>query len=79
MASRHGAETFDLTDTVVDELRDRTDGRGADSVVDAVGLEAHGNPGVKFTQNALGCYLTRSPRSSWIRPAWIDSLRRMPR
>lgn len=54
MAERHGIETFDLTDTVVDELRDLTDGRGADSVVDAVGLEAHGNAGVEFVQKAVG-------------------------
>ena len=54
MAERHGIETFDLTDTTVDELRDLTDGRGADSVVDAVGLEAHGNAGVEFVQKAVG-------------------------
>ena len=54
MAERHGVETFDLTDTIVDELRDLTEGRGTDAVVDAVGLEAHGNPGVKFAQKAVG-------------------------
>ncbi|CAH0190618.1 zinc-dependent alcohol dehydrogenase [Microbacterium sp. Bi121] len=54
MAERHGILTYDLTDTVVEELRDLTDGRGADSVVDAVGLEAHGAPGVKFAQQAIG-------------------------
>lgn len=54
MAERHGILTYDLTDTVVDELRDLTDGRGADSVVDAVGLEAHGQAGVKFAQQAVG-------------------------
>lgn len=54
MAERHGIETFDLTDTVVDELRDLTEGRGADAVVDAVGLEAHGNPGVKSAHDAIG-------------------------
>ncbi|MGV2900476.1 alcohol dehydrogenase catalytic domain-containing protein [Microbacterium sp. AGC62] len=54
MAERHGIETFDLTDTVVEELRDLTEGRGADSVVDAVGLEAHGNSGVEFLQKAVG-------------------------
>lgn len=54
MAERHGILTYDLTDDVVDELRDLTDGRGADSVVDAVGLEAHGAPGVKFAQQAVG-------------------------
>ncbi|GAA1546909.1 threonine dehydrogenase-like Zn-dependent dehydrogenase [Microbacterium ginsengiterrae] len=54
MAERHGVETFDLSDTIVDELRDQTEGRGADSVVDAVGMEAHGAPGVKFAQHAVG-------------------------
>jgi threonine dehydrogenase-like Zn-dependent dehydrogenase len=54
MAERHGVETFDLTDAVVDELRDLTQGRGADAVVDAVGLEAHGDGGVRFAQNAIG-------------------------
>lgn len=54
MAERHGADVFDLTDSVVDELRDLTDGRGADAVVDAVGMEAHGNPGVATVHKALG-------------------------
>ena len=54
MAERHGVLAYDLTDAVVDELVDLTDGRGADSVVDAVGLEAHGNRGVKFAQDAIG-------------------------
>ncbi|MCC2033197.1 alcohol dehydrogenase catalytic domain-containing protein [Microbacterium allomyrinae] len=54
MAERHGALTFDLTDTVVEELRDLTEGRGADAVVDAVGLEAHGDSAVEFAQRAIG-------------------------
>ncbi|GGD88900.1 zinc-dependent alcohol dehydrogenase [Microbacterium murale] len=54
MAERHGVLTYDLTDTVVDELRDLTDGRGADSVVDAVGLEAHGSAGIGLMQQAVG-------------------------
>ena len=54
MAERHGALTYDLTDTIVDELRDLTEGRGADAVVDAVGMEAHGNPGVHAAQSAIG-------------------------
>jgi len=54
MAERHGILTYDLSDTIIDELRDLTEGRGADSVVDAVGLEAHGAPGVKFAQQAIG-------------------------
>ena len=54
MAERHGVLTYDLTDTVVDELLDLTEGRGADAVVDAVGMEAHGNGGIKLAQSAVG-------------------------
>ena len=54
MAERHGIETYDLTDTIAAELRERTKGRGADAVVDAVGMEAHGNPVAAFAQAAVG-------------------------
>ena len=45
-----GAEVFDLEnhDDIVGEIRDVTDGRGPDSVIDAVGMEAHGAPGGKI-------------------------------
>jgi threonine dehydrogenase-like Zn-dependent dehydrogenase len=54
MADRHGIETLDLTEDVLERLRERTEGRGPDAVVDAVGLEAHGNPGTAFVQSAVG-------------------------
>jgi len=54
MAERYGVETLDLTADVVEQLRDRSAGRGPDSVVDAVGLEAHGSPGAGFAQAAVG-------------------------
>jgi threonine dehydrogenase-like Zn-dependent dehydrogenase len=54
MAERHGIETWDLTEETLPALRKRTMGRGPDSVVDAVGLEAHGNPGAAFAQAAVG-------------------------
>lgn len=54
MAERYGAEVFDLTDDAIHAIRDATDGRGPHAVVDAVGLEAHGNPGAAFAQNAVG-------------------------
>lgn len=54
MAERHGIATFDLTDTVLAELRERTFGRGPDSVVDAVGMEAHGAGSTAFAQAAMG-------------------------
>jgi threonine dehydrogenase-like Zn-dependent dehydrogenase len=56
MAARHGVEVLDLT-TVGDlagELRDRTNGRGPDSVIDAVGMEAHGSPGAQAMQSFVG-------------------------
>ncbi|QYF73183.1 alcohol dehydrogenase catalytic domain-containing protein [Cryobacterium sp. PAMC25264] len=54
MAARHGVEVFDLDDDLLATLREATDGRGPDSVVDAVGMEAHGNPGASFVQQAAG-------------------------
>ena len=54
MAARHGAEVWDLDDDIVEALRDQTDGRGPDSVVDAVGMEAHGSPGAGFAQAVVG-------------------------
>jgi threonine dehydrogenase-like Zn-dependent dehydrogenase len=55
-ARRHGADVIDLRehDDVGAVLRDLTDGRGPDSVIDAVGMEAHGQPGVKLLQKAAG-------------------------
>jgi len=45
-AEASGAQTVDLTqvDDVGDAVRDLTEGRGADGVLEAVGMEAHGNP-----------------------------------
>ena len=46
LAQAHGATVVDLTHTKkpVEAIKDLTDGRGADSVLEAVGMEAHGNP-----------------------------------
>ncbi|WP_433802150.1 zinc-dependent alcohol dehydrogenase [Actinomycetospora sp. CA-084318] len=45
MAQRHGIETINGANTdVTAAIRDRTDGRGTDSAIDAVGMEAHGSP-----------------------------------
>jgi threonine dehydrogenase-like Zn-dependent dehydrogenase len=43
MARRHGVETIDFegVDSVVEVVRELTDGRGVDSAIDAVGMEAH--------------------------------------
>ena len=54
MAERHGIETFDLDDATAAVIRQRTHGRGPDAVIDAVGLEAHGDPVAAFAQTATG-------------------------
>ena len=54
MAERYGVEALDLTEDVLEQLRARTDGRGPDSIVDAVGPEAHGSPGASLAQAAVG-------------------------
>ncbi|MGN6427935.1 alcohol dehydrogenase catalytic domain-containing protein [uncultured Leifsonia sp.] len=54
MAERHGVDTFDLDDEAAVWLREATDGRGPDAVIDAVGMEAHGNPGTALTQSMVG-------------------------
>jgi threonine dehydrogenase-like Zn-dependent dehydrogenase len=56
MARRHGADTIRAADAgdVGDAIRERTGGRGADAVIDAVGMEAHGAPLAKLAQDAAG-------------------------
>ncbi|MFL5960209.1 MAG: alcohol dehydrogenase catalytic domain-containing protein [Gaiellaceae bacterium] len=56
-AHSHGVEVYDLLehdDDLVDVVREATDGRGPDSVLDAVGMEAHGAPFAKAVQQAAG-------------------------
>ncbi|GAA4614525.1 zinc-dependent alcohol dehydrogenase [Saccharopolyspora hordei] len=55
MAARHGVEVIDAReeDDVPAVVRDRTEGRGTDSVIDAVGMEAHGSPGAEFLQKMV--------------------------
>src|SRR5437764_594574 len=54
MASRHGTETVDAREhqDVPSVIRDMTDGRGPDGVIDAVGMEAHGAPVGELAQKA---------------------------
>jgi threonine dehydrogenase-like Zn-dependent dehydrogenase len=53
-ARRNGITVIDSTDQadVVAQVRDLTDGRGPDAVIDAVGMEAHGSPLASFAQKA---------------------------
>src|SRR5690606_5955989 len=56
MARRHGVTTLDLRagDDVAEAVRELSHGRGADSVVDAVGMEAHGSPVARGIQAGAG-------------------------
>lgn len=58
MAARHGVEVLDASRTgdgdIAAVVREVTDGRGADSVIDAVGMEAHGSPFAEAAQKAVG-------------------------
>jgi len=54
---QRGAVVLDLRehdDDLADTIRELTDGRGPDSVIDAVGMEAHGAPGAKIAQQLTG-------------------------
>ncbi|MBV9198024.1 MAG: glutathione-dependent formaldehyde dehydrogenase [Solirubrobacterales bacterium] len=56
MAARHGVHTVDLRQhgDIAEALRSFTDGRGPDSVIDAVGMEAHGAPIGKLAHQLAG-------------------------
>ena len=56
-AAARGVEVVDLREhpkDLADTLRERTGGRGPDSVIDAVGMEAHGAPVAKAAQRMAG-------------------------
>jgi threonine dehydrogenase-like Zn-dependent dehydrogenase len=57
--AEYGAEPLNLDDAekvgdVAEIVREATGGRGADAVIDAVGMEAHGSPGAKGLQKLVG-------------------------
>jgi threonine dehydrogenase-like Zn-dependent dehydrogenase len=56
MAARHDVQTLnaDEHDDVPATIREMTGGRGPDSAIDAVGMEAHGAPLGKVAQTAAG-------------------------
>ena len=74
-ARAHGVHVFDLNDT--DDLpaavREQTGGRGPDSVIDAVGMEAHGAPIGKLAHRLAGLLPDAAARKV-IETAGIDRL-----
>ncbi|WP_298990330.1 zinc-dependent alcohol dehydrogenase [uncultured Pseudokineococcus sp.] len=76
-ARARGVEVVDLTDhedDLGDVLRDMTDGRGPDSVLDAVGLEAHGSPATTAVQKVAGV-LPDALAAPLLKTAGVDRLK----
>jgi threonine dehydrogenase-like Zn-dependent dehydrogenase len=75
MASRHGVQPIDVTDldSVADTMRELTNGRGPDAVIDAVGMEAHGSPLGKLAHQLAGL-LPDSVTQQMMEKAGIDRL-----
>jgi len=74
-AAKRGATTIDLDaiDDVAEAIRDQTDGRGADAVIDAVGMEAHGSPVNSMAQRLIG-FLPDAIAEPVIQKAGVDRL-----
>jgi threonine dehydrogenase-like Zn-dependent dehydrogenase len=75
MAERNGVEAIDSSqyDDISEVLREQTDGRGPDSVIEAVGMEAHGAPAAKLAQTMAGLLPDAAARKL-IEKAGIDRL-----
>lgn len=75
-AEAFGISTLDLRSLdapVGDVIRDMTDGRGTDSVIDAVGMEAHGSPIAKAAQQ-LTSVLPNALAKPMLQKAGVDRL-----
>jgi threonine dehydrogenase-like Zn-dependent dehydrogenase len=75
MARRHGVQAVDVRehDDIAEALRSLTDGRGPDSVIDAVGMEAHGAPFGKLAQTLAGM-LPDAVAAKMVEKAGVDRL-----
>ncbi|MDQ4040574.1 MAG: glutathione-dependent formaldehyde dehydrogenase [Actinomycetota bacterium] len=75
LAERHGIEILDRreVDDVSEWIRETTDGRGTDSAIDAVGMEAHGAPFGELAQKAAGL-LPDAVAAPLIEKAGIDRM-----
>lgn len=74
-AAARGVETIDLRDhkDVAEIVKEMTSGRGADAVIDAVGMEAHGAPVGKLAHQMLS-YLPDALGRKIMETAGIDRL-----
>ncbi|MDI2125401.1 zinc-dependent alcohol dehydrogenase [Yinghuangia seranimata] len=74
-AAAHGVDVLDLRDRadIAAAVRERTDGRGPDAVIDAVGMEAHGAPVAKAAQRLVAVLPDRLAERV-MRKAGVDPL-----
>ncbi|UXA17102.1 zinc-dependent alcohol dehydrogenase [Mycobacterium sp. SMC-4] len=75
-AKARGIHTIDLREvngSVGDVVRDLTDGRGSDAVIDAVGMEAHGSPIAHAAQTATA-FLPDAIAKPLMQKAGVDRL-----
>jgi threonine dehydrogenase-like Zn-dependent dehydrogenase len=64
-ARLNGVDALDVRDPdLVKVIRDKTDGRGPDAVIDAVGMEAHGSPTAQVTQQMTS--MLPDPVQGWL-------------
>ena len=75
LARKYGVDTIDVTGDgdLIEAIRERTGGRGTDSVIDAVGMEAHGAPVAKLAQD-LTARLPDRVAAPMMEKAGIDRL-----
>jgi threonine dehydrogenase-like Zn-dependent dehydrogenase len=75
MARRFGIEVLNERDheDIPGVIREMTDGRGPDSVIDAVGMEAYGSPGGMLAQTITGLHAER-PTSPAMERTRVDRL-----
>ena len=75
-ARSRGIQVIDLReheDDLPDVVRELTDGRGPDSVIDAVGMEAHGSPGAAIAQR-VAAHLPDAVPEPLMKRAGLDRL-----
>ena len=75
LAAKYGVTPLNLNEpgNVGDAIRELTAGRGADAVIDAVGMEAHGSPGGKLAQQ-MATMLPKPVAAKVTEKAGVDRL-----
>lgn len=75
MARKYDIEVLDLREheDIAETVRGMTAGRGTDAVIDAVGMEAHGSPGVKMVQR-MTAMLPRPLERLMLENAGVDRM-----